>query len=91
MDIEDAHKLKLLTHEETMLLLMAFFDEDIQESIRRRIETEDISDPNEQIVYLRACAIGKLENECVKVFLDNEEAILNGTPVPFQDKVNKSY
>ena len=79
MDIEDAHKLKLLTHEETMLLLMAFFDEDIQESIRQRIKTEDISDPNEQIVYLRACAIGKLENECVKVFLDNEEAILNGT------------
>ena len=79
MDIEDAHKLKLLTHEETMSLLMAFFDEDIQESIRQRIKTEDISDPNEQIVYLRACAIGKLENECVKVFLDNEEAILNGT------------
>ena len=79
MDIEDAHKLKLLTHEETMSLLMAFFDEDVQESIRQRIETENILDKNEQVVYLRACAIGKLENECVKVFLDNEESILNGT------------
>ena len=79
MDIEDAHKLKLLTHEETMSLLMAFFDEEVQKSIRRRIETEGVLDKNEQIVYLRACAIGKLENECVKAFLDNEEAILAGT------------
>ena len=79
MDIEDAHKLKLLTHEETMSLLTAFFDEEVQESIRRRIETEGVLDKNEQIVYLRACAIGKLENECVKAFLDNEEAILAGT------------
>ena len=79
MDIEDAHKLKLLTHEETMSLLMDFFDEDVQASIRRRIEVEDILDKNEQVVYLRACVIGKLENECVKVFLDNEAAILGGT------------
>ena len=79
MDIEDAHKLKLLTDEETISLLMAFFDEDVQESIRQRIENESILDKNEQVVYLRACAIGKLENECVKAFLDNEEAILAGT------------
>ena len=79
MDIEDAHKLKLLTDEETISLLMAFFDEDVQESIRQRIVNENILDKNEQVVYLRACAIGKLENECVKAFLDNEEAILAGT------------
>ena len=86
MDIEDAHKLKLLSDEETLSLLFAFFDEDVQQSIRERIERENISDVNEQVVYLRACVIGKLENECVKAFLDNEEAIMNGT---FKDSLIK--
>ncbi len=79
MDIEDAHKLKILTDEETISLLMSFFDDDVQASIRNRIEVEQLTDKNEQVVYLRACVIGKLENECVKVFLDNEESIMNGT------------
>lgn len=79
MDIEDAHKLKILSDKETLSLLFAFFDEDVQQSIRERIERENISDVNEQVVYLRASVIGKLENECVKAFLDNEETIMNGT------------
>ena len=79
MDIEDAHKLKLLSDEETLSLLFTFFDEEVQQSIRNRIERESISDINEQVVYLRACVIGKLENECARAFLDNEEAIMNGT------------
>ncbi len=79
MDIEDAHKLKILSDEQTLSLLYAFFDEEIQQSIRERIEREQILDINEQVVYLRASVIGKLENECVKAFLDNEEAIMNGT------------
>ena len=28
---------------------------------------------------MRACVIGKLENECVNTFVENEDAILNGT------------
>ena len=65
MDIEDAHKLKIISHEETMRLLLAFFDLDTQEHILNRIEDEGVDDNNERIVYLRACVIGKLENECV--------------------------
>ena len=79
MDIEDAHKLKLLSFEQTRELLLAFFDEEVQKGIYRRIEEENITDHNEQIVYMRACVIGKLENECAAAFLANEEAILNGT------------
>ena len=78
MDIEDAHKLKIISHEETMQLLLAFFDETTQKSILKRIEDEGVNDNNEKIVYLRACAIGKLENECVHVFVDYEDEILNG-------------
>ena len=36
-------------------------------------------DENEKIVFMRARVIGILEHECVSVFVNNEEAILNGT------------
>lgn len=78
MDIEDAHKLKILTFEETKELLLGFFDDDTRKSIMQRISDEGLSDENEQVVYMRACAIGKLENLCVETFLKNEEAILEG-------------
>lgn len=79
MDIEDSHKLKILTFDETSQLLLSFFDEKVQNSILKRIYDEQLTDPNEKVVYMRACVIGKLENECAKAFVDNEEAILNGT------------
>ena len=79
MDIEDAHKLKILSYEETIKLLLGFFDEDTQEKIQQRIIEEGVTDNNEKVVYLRACVIGKLENECVQVFVDHEDEILNGT------------
>ncbi|MBQ8452945.1 MAG: deoxyguanosinetriphosphate triphosphohydrolase [Prevotella sp.] len=79
MDIEDAHKLKLISYEETKELMLAFFDEMDQKRILKRIEDEELTDENERVVYLRACVIGKLENECVHVFTDHEEEILAGT------------
>lgn len=78
MDIEDAHKLKLLSYEETEDLLLGFFDEQVKAQIRQRVIDEGVTDQNEKVVYMRACAIGKLENECVRTFVDNEEAILAG-------------
>ena len=79
MDLEDAHKLKIISFEEAMQLMLGFFDEETQQKILKRIEEEGVTDDNEKVVYLRACVIGKLENECVKVFIDHEEDILNGT------------
>lgn len=79
MDIEDSHKLKILSFEETAELLLGFFDEKDRVSIRQRLAADGVTDENEQVVYMRACAVGKLENECVKAFVSNEEAILNGT------------
>lgn len=78
MDIEDSHKLKILSFEETSKLLLGFFDEKTQNHIKERIEEQEVTDLNEQVVYMRACVIGKLEYECVKTFVDNEEKILNG-------------
>lgn len=76
MDMEDAHKLKLLTHTETKELYCSFFDE------KRKKRVEDIchivTDTNEQIAYLRSSAIGTLIKECTRVFVENEEKILAG-------------
>ena len=79
MDIEDSHKLKILSFAETEHLLLSFFDEDIQQKIRQRIIDEELTDENEKVVYMRASVIGKLENECAAAFLAHEEEILAGT------------
>ena len=79
MDLEDAHKLKILSYAETQDLLLGFFDEETQQKILRRIHDEELEDPNEKVVYMRACVIGKLENECVTAFVNHEDEILAGT------------
>ena len=79
MDLEDAHKLKILSFDETAHLMLDFFDDDTQQRISQRISDEQLTDANEQMQYLRACVIGKLENECVRAFMDNEQQILEGT------------
>ena len=77
MDIEDACKLHILTTEEAIQLLLGFFEGERLEHIRKVMHMVD--DTNEQIAYLRSCIIGLLVDECSRVFLENEESILNGT------------
>ena len=79
MDIEDAHKLKLLTYDETEHFLLNFFDEIGKNRILQRLKDEEVSDVNEKVVFLRSCVINLLERACVDVFVENEEAILAGT------------
>ena len=79
MDLEDAHKVKILSYDQVSKLFLDFFDEETQGRIKQRIIDEQLTDENEMVVYLRACVIGKLENECVKTFVAHEEEILNGT------------
>ena len=77
MDIEDAYKLKLLTPREAKELYQLFFDEKKKERVKKVFSF--VSDKNEQIAYLRATIIGILIGECTRVFMENEEAILDGT------------
>lgn len=77
MDIEDAHKLKILTSDETKGLFLNFFDE--KRKVRRQETMNMLSDVNEQIAYLRSSVIGQLIDECSAVFAENEKAILDGT------------
>ncbi len=71
MDIEDAHKLKILTTEETKELLMAYFNEERQAHIQKTFHI--VNDTNEQIAYLRSSVIGLLIRECTRVFLEHEQ------------------
>ena len=79
MDIEDAHKLKIISYSDTSAMLLKFFDEGTRQRIENRIVEEGVTDNNEKVVYLRACVIGLLESECVQAFLNHEDEILSGT------------
>ncbi|MCM1310405.1 MAG: dNTP triphosphohydrolase [Bacteroides sp.] len=77
MDIEDAHKLKILSHDEVMKLLLGFYSPEQQ---AHKLEImERIADPNEKVGYMRSCVVGTLVECCAETFLANEDAILNGT------------
>lgn len=77
MDIEDAHKLHILTTEKTIELFMNFFPSDKQDRLKKTMLV--VNDVNEQLAYLRSSVIGLLVNQCAQVFIDNEVAILEGS------------
>ena len=77
MDIEDAHKLRLLTKDDVFDLFLRFFNKKRLGEIEKTISM--VNDTNEQIAYLRSSIIGLLVDECTQVFMDNEESLLKGT------------
>ncbi len=76
MDIEDAHKLRILDTRRVTELFLGFFNERKREKMERNMARLD--DPNEKVAYMRSIVIGALVEACAGVFLDNEEKILNG-------------
>ncbi len=79
MDLEDAHKLKILSFEEVTTHLLNFFSDADQHKLLARIADEGITDTNEQVNYLRARVIGLLEHLCAEAFIRYEQDILDGT------------
>jgi dGTPase len=84
MDVEDAHKLKIITSADAESLLMAFFDPEKDLQILKTIHSnfEVVQDQNERVSYLRALVIGKLIRECASLFVENLDAILEGSERP---------
>ena len=76
MDMEDAHKLKIVNTRETLELMLGFFSEERKARMQRVME--HVVDKNEKVGYLRSCIIGTLVHECAEAFLANEDAILRG-------------
>ena len=77
MDIEDAHKLKILGTGEVIELLLSYFSDDERPHMQEVMDRVD--DPNEKIAYLRSCVIGVLVKRCAEMFIANEDKILSGT------------
>lgn len=77
MDIEDAHKLNLLSTEKTIALFLQFFEGERLDKVKRNLELVD--DANENISYLRSSIIGLLVKECADAFIKNEVIILEGS------------
>ena len=77
MDLEDAHKLKILSHTEVVDLMLNFFSGDDR---RHRLDImARIADPNEKVGYLRSCVIGRLVDCGAEAFVAHEQEILDGT------------
>ena len=76
MDIEDAHKLKILNTQEVMDLLLGFFEEEKKQHMLEVMN--DVDDPNEKVSYMRSCVIGRLVSRCAEAFVAHEDEILMG-------------
>ncbi|HMG88716.1 MAG TPA: deoxyguanosinetriphosphate triphosphohydrolase [Chryseolinea sp.] len=75
IDLEDGCNLGLVSYEQAKSL----FEGVINKSRSKLGKLEQLTNQQEKIGYLRALAIGDLMDECSSLFLDREEAILNGT------------
>jgi len=80
MDIEDAHKLNILSDIETKELLLNFYHPQKEKNQLDKIEEtcREVTDVNEQLAYIRSGVMTKLVNECVDVFIQNYETIMSG-------------
>jgi len=79
VDIEDAHRLNILTTAKTKELMLAFFDQTTDaiqlENVLKLLASVD--DENEQITILRSRVINKLIEECTKIFWAKYDDIMN--------------
>ncbi|MFO8235231.1 MAG: dNTP triphosphohydrolase [Bacteroidales bacterium] len=80
MDIEDAHKLNILTTAKTQELMLNFFSENEDYKFFERMEDvfKEVTDTNEGIAYLRASVINKLVHETANIFINNYDTIMQG-------------
>ena len=82
IDLEDAHRLHIISTEKFESLFLPFFD-DGSEGYNTRAYIKDkvarINDANQKIQYIRARWIGLMTDKLATVFMDNEAALLDGT------------
>lgn len=76
MDIEDAHKLHIISTDDTYNLLLGFFEPDKRALLRNNYP--NVTDPNERVMYYRSYVINHIEQECVKAFIRHEDEIMEG-------------
>lgn len=80
IDIEDAHRLGILSYKEAEELFLPFFDDDNEYHNRERIQGKlnDLKDPNQKVQYLRAVWISRMVGMCTSAFIAHEAVLLQG-------------
>ncbi|RRJ91648.1 dNTP triphosphohydrolase [Paenimyroides tangerinum] len=73
IDFEDGINLGWIPEEHALEFLIKIVKDNINSSKYAQLQTK-----GERVSYLRALAIGSLINDAVRVFMDNEEAIMMG-------------
>lgn len=76
MDIEDAHRLGILSLAEATEYLLSFFNVDRKQKLERGMSY--LQDPNEKIGYLRSNVIGVMVEGCADAFIDSNNLMLKG-------------
>ncbi len=81
IDMEDAHRLHIITLETFMEMFLPFFENEQDYNSRAYIEKKlaNIVDENQKVQYIRARWIGLMIDKVSKVFMDHEQELLNGT------------
>ncbi|MEO6833495.1 MAG: dGTP triphosphohydrolase [Chitinophagaceae bacterium] len=81
IDLEDAHRLGILSLDGFKKLFLPFFEREGGYDSLERIEStlNSIVDENQKVQFIRARWIGLMVNKLKGVFLDNEEHLLSGT------------
>jgi dGTPase len=80
IDLEDAHRLRVLDVDKVLALLLPFWEknpEDYQYLTQNKLPR--IENNEEKLSFLRAMLINLLIGKCTEAFLENEELLLGGT------------
>ena len=80
IDLEDAHRLGIISLEKFKSLFLPFFENTADYNGRDKIEEklQRIQDPNQQAQFIRANWIGLMINKMADLFMQNEASLLAG-------------
>jgi dGTPase len=79
IDLEDAHRLRILTVQQVIDLLLPFWEEDEKTyNYLKNDKLHRIGDNNEKLSFLRAMLINLLSQKCTEAFMQHETQILAG-------------
>lgn len=81
IDMEDAHRLHIVTLEQIQELFYPFFEDGEGYKSLSYLEgkVNELTDENQKVQYIRARWIGLMVDKLSKVFIEQEEALLAGT------------
>lgn len=93
IDLEDAHRLGIISHQSCMEVLKYLLESIApmeMDKIHNRLE--GISNKNDKIAYLRAKSIHHLAQQCIKSFIEHQEAIFSGNhTIALLDIIKQSH